>query len=307
MNDQKPPFHISHDYEILPPEKEKAYPIPMSDWEYLKKKLRAIQSTVPLFHTVGTVLLSVAGSALLAAISLPRVESQIGSSTISICWVIFIATLISGLLSMYFASQQRKVVSASKDDVLDEMERMEHRYSFSEYSLVQRVDGKNILFSDDFSSLDNWIYEGDWTTHDNILSVTKSERGGIIKEGLNWRNYQIEFKAKIRNHDFSFIVRALDLSNYVMVQCQPKRIRPHYRKGGSWQALEELAKDTDINPEVFHDIKIIVLDNSLTLYVDNKEVFKNDSLLQNYKKGSFGFRESFEESAQFKDLLIKEL
>jgi hypothetical protein len=95
----------------------------------LKKKVEHIKLSEPIFHTVGSVLLGVAGTALFAALTLPEAMTQVGSyNTHLVCWAIFLTTLISGVLSLYFGHQQRKVVTNSKDDVLDEMKRLEHKY-----------------------------------------------------------------------------------------------------------------------------------------------------------------------------------
>jgi uncharacterized protein HemX len=51
-----------------------------------------------------------------------------GYNTHLVCWAIFLATLVCGVLSLYFGLQQRKVVTNSKDDVLDEMKRLERKY-----------------------------------------------------------------------------------------------------------------------------------------------------------------------------------
>ena len=128
MTEQTPPFHISYKYEVVPLKKERGYLIPISDWEYLKKRVKLIKSVDSIFHTIGSILLGVAGSAFLAALTLPKAITHVGSSTILVCWAVFGVTLTSGLLSLHFASQQRKVVTCSKDGVLDEMDRLEHKY-----------------------------------------------------------------------------------------------------------------------------------------------------------------------------------
>lgn len=125
------PIQFAQKYNILTPVEENAYMIPISDWNRLQEKIKQIDSTAGLlFHTIGSVLLGVAGSALVGALTS---QNQIP------CWAIFAVSLISGLLSLYFASQQRQLDIYSKDDVLKEIHRIEQRYRTpSQYSNAQR-------------------------------------------------------------------------------------------------------------------------------------------------------------------------
>ncbi|MBI1924438.1 hypothetical protein HYR99_09320 [Candidatus Poribacteria bacterium] len=121
MNEQSSSWiPVSQKYKMLIPVEEDAYMIPISDWNNLHEKIKRIDSTTGLlFHTIGSVLLGVAGSALVGALTS---QNQIP------CWAIFAVSLISGLLSLYFASQQRKLDIYSKDDILKEIHRIERRY-----------------------------------------------------------------------------------------------------------------------------------------------------------------------------------
>lgn len=127
MSEQKPPFTISQNYEILELEKGKAYPIPVSDWDYLKKKVERIGPTSLTFHTIASVLLGVAGTALVSALTLPNVMTQTGYFAVWVSWLVFGVTSISGLLSWYFSRRERKVLACSKGDFLEEMVRLERR------------------------------------------------------------------------------------------------------------------------------------------------------------------------------------
>jgi hypothetical protein len=125
-----PEFKMSQDYELIPPQKKRAYPILIEEWEHIKEKINSIKDEANLYHTIGSVLLGVAGSALVAAltINIPTLENEQMPMTIVIAWFIFSSALISGCLSLHFGKSQRKVQSSNKNDVIGHMKLIEKRY-----------------------------------------------------------------------------------------------------------------------------------------------------------------------------------
>ena len=123
-----PKFTMSQDYELMLPKKKRAYPILIEEWEYIKDNINSIKDDANLYHTVGSVLLGIAGSALVAAltINIPTLES--GQTPIVIAWSIFSSAFISGCLSLHFGKSQRKVQSLNKNDVIGHMKIIEKRY-----------------------------------------------------------------------------------------------------------------------------------------------------------------------------------
>jgi len=134
MNHNKSLFIVSSDYEIIPRKREKAYPVLISDWEYLKKKISRIESTGLFLHTVGSVLLGIAGAASLAILTLPLALPQVSNHNIAVCWVVFTGALVGGGLTLYIAYERRKTTASFKEDALDEMIRLEGRYGEKERS-----------------------------------------------------------------------------------------------------------------------------------------------------------------------------
>jgi len=130
----EPSFKMSQDYELITPKKKRAYPILVEEWEHLKSKIRKIRDNANLYHTIGSILLGVAGSALVAALTLelPKAEGGRTPMPIIIAWFTFVAALISGLLSLFFANTQREVQSTSASEVIEHMELIERRYEGSE-------------------------------------------------------------------------------------------------------------------------------------------------------------------------------
>ncbi len=125
-----PEFKISQDYELLSPKKRRAYPILIEEWEHLKERIRKIRDNANFYHTVGSVLLGVSGSAFVAAISIdiPLEDGQKIAVETVVTWLVFGSSLICGLLSLHFGRSQRYVQNTNTQDVIEHMELIERRY-----------------------------------------------------------------------------------------------------------------------------------------------------------------------------------
>jgi hypothetical protein len=127
MNNEKSSLSISQDLQIMSPKKEDAYPIPDSDWNYLQAKVSKIASPDLIYHTIGSILFGVAGSAFIALLTLPE-EIEIIGKLFYILWAIFATAFICGGLCFFFSYHKRKYITCSKEDVLDEMNRLVKKY-----------------------------------------------------------------------------------------------------------------------------------------------------------------------------------
>lgn len=133
MENNNSSFNISQDYEILPPKKDKAYPIPKIEWEYLKERIRKIGNIFNIYHTSGAILLGFSGSAFINLFTNDfSNENNEMSPKFIICLAIAILTLIIGGMSFYFGKQQKKVQSVASDDIITQMEIIEKRYAESD-------------------------------------------------------------------------------------------------------------------------------------------------------------------------------
>lgn len=126
----EPSFKMSQDYELIPPKKKRAYPILVEEWEYLKARILAIRDDANLYHTLGSVLLGVSGSALVAAVTLDLPRSSGGQLAMPVifAWFMFASSLICGGLSLFFGKAQRQVERASASEVVQQMGLIEKRY-----------------------------------------------------------------------------------------------------------------------------------------------------------------------------------
>ena len=138
-------FKMSQDYELVAPQKKRAYPILVEEWLHLKARISAITDDANLYHTIGSILLGVAGSAFVVALTLPVPKSEQGEMTIPliIAWFICATALICGGLFMFFGGKQREIQSSSTQDVIQQMELIEKRYEVDK--TYQGAAAENLL------------------------------------------------------------------------------------------------------------------------------------------------------------------
>jgi hypothetical protein len=168
--------------------------------------------------------------------------------------------------------------------------------------------------------LQNWEYEGAWAIENkNELLVTNSEYGGVAWQCLNWKDYSFEFDTKICNKFTSWIVRAQNARTYVMLQCHPTRIYPHFCVNKHWTKIEWTGQNPLKLPitlpiDTWFHVRIEVknFDVTITFLIDGKDysVPTIKDLLQppiapiEYGIGSIGFRCSGDEAAFFRNISV---
>ncbi len=181
-----------------------------------------------------------------------------------------------------------------------------------------------------------WIGYGEFEFNrvHNAYVITNSEPGFINSKCLTWSNYQMDFDFKIANKTLGIIVRAVNLSNYVMLQITPSSIRPHIRINGGWKwwEVEEtgLIIEKPLSMDKWYKAKISCdkSEISLCLYCDNNSMLDRvwkipvGNLFFGFKEkdvgviipfpinleyGSFGFRNYGDEKAFIKNVLIQKI
>ena len=128
MDEQKSHISVSQGFEVHKPQKGKAYIIPVQEWDHIKQRIGRIESIGLGFHTAGSLLLGVAGTAIVAALTMPPGTTVFNTPSNQICWGIGLVSGICGAMALYFASRQRDIMSYSKQDVISEMDHIEKRY-----------------------------------------------------------------------------------------------------------------------------------------------------------------------------------
>lgn len=184
---------------------------------------------------------------------------------------------------------------------------------------------------------DDWMGKGifDYERAHNCFSITKSESGYIYSKCLTWSNYAFSFRFKIIKGCLGAIVRAVNLSNYVMLQTRIDGIRPHIRIHGGWRPWEaneaNLLFENSLSLDKWYKcilscdkglINIKLLDEDHSIF-ERQWAIPEGSLIFQFKKedekdksidipfpinleyGSIGFRNGENEKAFVKDILIQ--
>ena len=120
-------IQMSQGLEILPPRSGQAYPIPCDEWALLKGKISRAAHEPWLFHTIGSVLFGVAGSALIS-ILLTNFDTPALQTLRIVALASMIVATICGLLCLVFAHLQRKAKRELASDVVAQMELIEKRF-----------------------------------------------------------------------------------------------------------------------------------------------------------------------------------
>lgn len=180
----------------------------------------------------------------------------------------------------------------------------------------------------------NWDFQGPWKKTDaNTMIVTGSDQGGITKAGAAWENYTFSFRARIMNKCLGAVVRAQDLNNYTMFQISRDTLFPHRRatvpvvdeptglvigsppsKDGTlahkpvrfltgWQVLKDEAKPIIPPIDDSFDVQITVRGMSVSVRINQKIVFQDDSFLKT-PVGKVGFRCSSDEAAEIQRVRV---
>lgn len=99
---------------------------------------------------------------------------------------------------------------------------------------------------DNRANKDEWMGNGqfEYSRANKCFFVTQSEAGYIFSKCLNWSDYKLSFQFKVRKKCLGILLRAINLSNYIMLQITPEGIKPHIRITGAWNAAE--AKDVGL-------------------------------------------------------------
>lgn len=187
---------------------------------------------------------------------------------------------------------------------------------------------------------DDWIGSGifEYVKVDNCFQITNTDPGGyIFSKCLTWNAYKYEFEFKIINKCLGAVVRAVNLSNLVMLQITEDGVRPHISINGGyfvWEAkdvnlsfIKKLSVDKWYRCQIFCErgditIKIFnkkekIFDRQWKIPVGKIEFsFPKDEKDKkptkipfpiNLEYGSVGFRNSDNEKALVKSVLVEKI
>ncbi len=200
----------------------------------------------------------------------------------------------------------------------------------------ENVVNENILKEDFRKGLDRWEFYGDWRCErdedDYILSVTNSGEGGIVKHCRLWNDYIFEFETKIVHSNTTWVIRARDILNYVMLQCGRAEIIPYFKVNGFWLTLPSVPLLTTLPLNEWFAVRIKVSGIKILVQVTingQKHTLLDQELLRpgifqgevrtlegdekptniavSYPLGSVGFREYGDERAYFRNVRVTKL
>lgn len=138
------------------------------------------------------------------------------------------------------------------------------------YSSRRSTDQRE-FFEDFRHGLEKWEYYGGWRTqredNQHILIVRDSDAGGIAKPCRLWTDYVFEFETKIAQANTSWIIRASDILNYVMLQCGPAELNPHFRVNGLWFKLDSVSLPVALPLNAWFGVRITVTGTRVVVVV----------------------------------------
>jgi len=186
---------------------------------------------------------------------------------------------------------------------------------------------------------DDWIGRGvfEYSRTENCFMISNSDSGYIYAKSLTWSDYRVSFEFKILRSCLGVVLRAVNLSNYAMLQINTKGIRPHVRVSGGWYVREckdvDLCFEKELSLDKWYKCILSCEKGSINIKLFNKESnffnrnwdIPEGSLFFDFKKdendthpariafpinleyGSVGFRNSGEEKSILQNLLIEKI
>lgn len=176
--------------------------------------------------------------------------------------------------------------------------------------------------------------------NERSFEITESGVGYIFPKTLIWDDYIFAFDFKIINKCLAWIVRANNLSNYIMLQCNFDGVNPHIRLDGQWivkshdDADVNLSFDEKLSPDTWYRAIIICEKRNIriSVYDKNKPIFdrhwvlpdqmialyptsldpkdpKPIRIVQNidFDLGAVGFRNDSDEKGLIKNIYVEKL
>ncbi|MFV8353902.1 hypothetical protein [Flavobacterium sp. XS2P14] len=118
-------FNVSQEFEIIPHQKGKAYPIGVKEWNFIKTRIKGVNIEINNFYWIGFLLLGASASCV---ITILVTDFKDDYKTKYFTWAFFLVTLLTGLLSLYFAKDKHKQEQNKPEEIISQMELIESRF-----------------------------------------------------------------------------------------------------------------------------------------------------------------------------------
>jgi hypothetical protein len=122
---KEPHFIVSQQFKVAQPYEQNAFLISSDDWGRIKKECLRIRPYHSVFNNIGFASIGLAGSAFFAALT----SSEVITSSKMIFWALFLVFIITAILSFYYSHLQRRDTITSTNDILEDMECIEKKYT----------------------------------------------------------------------------------------------------------------------------------------------------------------------------------
>jgi hypothetical protein len=134
---------VSREFSVAAPQRERAYPIPASEWERLKTKISRIAPEQNWYQAGGWLS---AGVAITTLISWLVSDNPLGSRATAIDWAVVIGGgLLAGIL-LFVDSQQRKGIAETAQSIVDDMSHIEKMFA-AEGTPLSNDDKKQVFMA----------------------------------------------------------------------------------------------------------------------------------------------------------------
>jgi len=118
----------------------------------------------------------------------------------------------------------------------------------------------------------DWVGTGDlnFVRNERCFQITNSFAGFILPKTFNWDDYKYKLDFKITNISLGFIVRAANLSNYVMFQIFADNIKPHIRINGEFVELDLIKFDNNFKLDIWHKLTVFCEKRNIRIIIQDK-------------------------------------
>ncbi len=141
-----------------------------------------------------------------------------------------------------------------------------------------------------------------------LRALAKGNDAGFYKNGINLKNYTVEFDGAITNNPqmcsgIGVLLRAKDIaSGYAIFFNLDGSIEAYLRKNSAYTLLAKSKVDFDIIDNKFYHISATANDNEISLAIDGKNYIS--FVDTTYPEGSFGFCQTTEKWAVAENLKV---
>lgn len=116
-------YTVSHDVELIKPNKTKALLLDKHDWDHAKKKLNEIKNPFQLLLNIGSVFFGIGTSVLIETLAHDTTDTHT-----PYCYIIGVSSVIISIICYVFGAMKKNMDSTKVKDVIDFMQHIEEKF-----------------------------------------------------------------------------------------------------------------------------------------------------------------------------------